>query len=90
VLSSLLFDQFVAHFLAGAETSSLQHQPRILHPVRETPSETMLDDQGAPKPHRVRLDVLINPFFALKRERAEQENGAFILNENVKSKWDNW
>jgi hypothetical protein len=50
----------------------------------------MLDDQGAPKPQGVRLDVLMNPFFGSGSERAEQENCAFIVNENVRSARDNW
>jgi hypothetical protein len=49
----------------------------------------MLYDQGASKPQRVRLDVLINPFFGLGSQRAEQENGAFIVNENVRGDRDN-
>jgi hypothetical protein len=49
----------------------------------------MLNDQGASKPQGVRLDVLINPLFGLGSERAEQENCAFIVNENVRSDRDN-
>jgi hypothetical protein len=57
--------------------------------LRETPSETVLDDQHVAKPLSVRAYVLINPFFALGSERAEQENCALILNENVRSNRDN-
>jgi hypothetical protein len=49
----------------------------------------MLNDQGAPKPLSVRLDVLINPFFAFEGKRAEKENGAFVMDENVRSDRDN-
>jgi hypothetical protein len=49
----------------------------------------MLNDQGAPEPERGLVDVLINPFFASGSERAEQENSAFIPNENVRSERDN-
>jgi hypothetical protein len=45
----------------------------------------MLDDQGVSKPQSVRLDVLINPLFALGSESAEQEDCAFIANENVRN-----
>jgi hypothetical protein len=49
----------------------------------------VLDDQHVAKPLSVRAYVLINPFFALGSERAEEENCAFILNENVRSNRDN-
>jgi hypothetical protein len=49
----------------------------------------MLDDQCVPKPQGVRLDVLINPLFASGSERAEQENRAFVANENVRRTRDN-
>jgi hypothetical protein len=49
----------------------------------------MLDDQGVPEPLSVRLDVIINPLFASGSERAEQENCAFIANENVRCTLDN-
>jgi hypothetical protein len=49
----------------------------------------MLDNQGAPKPQCVRLDVLINPLFASGSERTEQEDCTFIANENVRSIPDN-
>jgi hypothetical protein len=77
-------------FLAGAETLSLQHQPGVLHALREAPSETMLDDQNTPKPLSVRLNVIINPLFASGSERAEQEKCAFVMDENVRSDRDNW
>jgi hypothetical protein len=44
----------------------------------------MLDDQGVAKPLGLGLDVLINPRFGLGSERAKQENGAFIANQNVR------
>src|SRR6266550_910148 len=62
---------------------------RILQPLGETPSETVLDDQGAPKPQSVRLDVLLNPLFASGSERAEQEHCALIANQNVRGIRDN-
>ena len=68
---------------------SCQHQPGISHALCETPNEAMLDNQGAPKPQCVRLDVLINPLFASRSERAEEENRAFVTNENVRSDRDN-
>jgi len=49
----------------------------------------MFDDQATPKPRSVRLDALINPLFASGSERAEQEDRAFIANENVRSIRDN-
>src|ERR1700730_4221580 len=68
-----------------ASVSSSQHQPCILHALRETPRETMLNDQTVPKPQGVRLDVLINPFFASRSKRAEEEHCALIADENVGS-----
>src|SRR5438552_2451103 len=62
---------------------------RILQPLGETPSETVLDDQGAAKPQSVRLDVLLDPLFASGSERAEQENCALIANQNVRGIWNN-
>jgi len=50
----------------------------------EAPSETVLDDQGAPKPLSVRLDVLLDPLFASGSERAEEENCALIANQYVR------
>src|SRR5438309_11349516 len=61
---------------------------RILQPLGETPSETVLDDQGAPKPQSVRLDVLLDPLFASGSERAEQENRALIANQDVRGTRD--
>src|SRR6266567_3013873 len=46
--------------------------PGILQPLGETPRETVLDDQGAPKPQSVRLDVLLDPLFASESKRTEQ------------------
>src|SRR5207244_3057357 len=60
---------------------------RILQPLGETPSETVLDDQGAPKPQSVRLDVLLDPLFASGSERAE-ENRALIANQDVRGTRD--
>src|SRR5438552_17091803 len=55
----------------------------------ETPSDAILDDQGAPKPQSVRLDMLLNPLFATGSERADQENCALIANQNVRGIRDN-
>src|SRR6266566_2657390 len=49
----------------------------------------MLDDQGAPKPQSVRLDMLLDPLFASGSERAEQENCALIANQNVRGTRNN-
>src|SRR5207244_5987894 len=62
---------------------------RILQPLGETPRETVPDDQRAPKPLSVRLDVLLDPLFASGSERAEQENCALIANQNVRGIRDN-
>ena len=43
----------------------------------------MLDDQCVAKPLSVGLDVLINPRFGLGSERAEEEDRAFVANENI-------
>jgi len=43
----------------------------------------MDNDQRVPEPQCVRLDVFIKPLFASGSERAEQENGTFIANQNV-------
>jgi hypothetical protein len=45
----------------------------------------VFDDQGTPKPQGVGLDVLINPFFASRSERAEKKESPFIADENVRS-----
>jgi hypothetical protein len=44
----------------------------------------MLDDQHVSEPLSVPAYVLINPLFASGSKRAEQENCAFITNENVR------
>src|SRR5438093_11787128 len=49
----------------------------------------MLDDQGAPKPLSVRLDMLLDPLFASGSERAEEENCALIANQNVRGTRNN-
>src|SRR5207244_8707655 len=58
----------------------------IPHPsaLGRDPSETVLDDQGAPTRQSVRLHVLLDPLFASGSERAEQENCALIANQNVR------
>src|SRR6266566_7014247 len=63
----------------------------IPHPsaLGRDPTETVFDDQGAPKPLSVRLDVLLDPLFASGSERAEQENCALIANQYVRGIRDN-
>jgi hypothetical protein len=45
----------------------------------------MVDDQRMTEPECAGLHVILDPFFALGTERAEQENCAFVTNENVGS-----
>src|SRR5438876_6057599 len=80
---------FRCHLFSPAVSDHASTNLRHHSALGETPSETMLDDQGAPKPLSVRLDVLLDPLFASGSERAEQENCALIANQYVRGIWDN-
>src|SRR5438876_11935421 len=80
---------FRCHLFSPAVSDHASTNLRHHSALGETPSETILDDQGAPKPLSVRLDVLLNPQFASGSERAEQENCALIANQNVRGIRDN-
>ena len=75
---------FRCHLFSPAVSDHASTNLRHHSALGETPSETVLDDQGAPKPQSVRLDVLLDPLFASGSERAEQENCALIANQNVR------
>src|SRR5438093_5881986 len=80
---------FRCHLFSPAVSDHASTNLRHHSALGETPSETMLDDQGAPKPQSVRLDMLLDPLFASGSERAEQENCALIANQYVRSIRDN-
>src|SRR6266568_1064359 len=65
------------HFLISSLNVHRSH-------CRQNSFAQAVDDQGAPKPLSVRLDVLLDPLFASGSERAEQENRALIANQNVR------
>src|SRR5439155_16788928 len=75
---------FRCHLFSPAVSDHASTNLRHHSALGETPRETVLDDQGAPKPQSVRLDVLLNPLFASGSERAEQENRALIANQYVR------
>ena len=80
---------FRCHLFSPAVSDHASTNLRHHSALGETPSETVLDDQGAPKPQSVRLDVLLDPLFASGSERAEEENCALIANQNVRGIRDN-
>src|SRR6266568_1408736 len=70
------------HFLISSLNVHRSH-------CRQNSFAQAVDDQGAPKPLSVRLDVLLDPLFASGSERAEQENRALIANQDVRGTRDN-
>jgi hypothetical protein len=45
----------------------------------------VLNAEPIPEPLRVRLHVLVDPFLGFGGERAEDENRAFVADENVRT-----